>query len=83
MRHVMYVLFWLCEQPKSLYNFVPKREYIGLLLMRCEWLVDMEFEERFSEKFIMEVKESKEAYNKGEFVKVEGSKERKKLFESL
>ena len=51
--------------------------------MRCEWLVDMEFEERFSEKFIMEVKESKEAYNKGEFVKVEGSKERKKLFESL
>ena len=60
---------------------IPKERYE--FLIGCERLVDMEFEERFSKKFIMEVKESKEAYNKGEFVKVEGSNERKKLFESL
>ncbi len=60
---------------------IPKERYE--FLIGCERLVDMEFEERFSKKFIMEVKESKEAYNKGDFVRVEGSKERKKLFESL
>ena len=60
---------------------IPKERYE--FLIGCERLVDMEFDERFSKKFIMEVRESKEAYNKGEFVKVKDSKDRKKLFESL
>ncbi len=60
---------------------IPKKRYDYLI--GCERLVDMEFEEKFSKKFIMEVKESEEAYNKGEFVKVKDSKDRKNIFDSL
>ena len=60
---------------------IPKERYE--FLIGCERLVDMEFEEKFSKKFIAEVKESEDAYKKGKFVRVKDSKMRKKLFESL
>lgn len=52
-------------------------------LVKCERLVDLEFEDKFSTEFIKEAKESEEAYKKGEFIRVKNSKERRKLFESL
>ena len=52
-------------------------------LTKCERLVDMEFEENFSKTFVVEVRESEEAYKKGEYKEVKSKKERKKLFDSL
>ena len=43
----------------------------------------MEFEEKISDEFIAEVKESEEAYERGEYIEVENREEREKLFESL
>ena len=60
---------------------IPKERYE--YLVKCERLVDMEFEETFSKQFIKEVQESEESYKKGEFIRVKTSKERKKLFDSL
>ncbi|MCK5040287.1 MAG: hypothetical protein KAR87_04940 [Candidatus Aenigmarchaeota archaeon] len=59
--------------PRERYNYLTK----------CEHLVDMEFEEKFSDEFVAEVKESQKAYERGEFVEVNNEEERKKLFESL
>ena len=52
-------------------------------LIKCERLVDMEFEEKFSDEVIAEVKESEEAYRRGEYIEVKDKEEREKLFESL
>lgn len=60
---------------------IPKEEY--RLLVKCRHIVESEFEEKFSKEFIEEVKESEEAYKKGEFVRVKNSEERKKLFDLL
>ena len=60
---------------------IPKERYEYLI--ECERLIDLEFEEKFSEKFIQEVKESEEAYKRGDFVRVKNSQDRKKIFESL
>ncbi len=60
---------------------IPKERYE--YLVKCERLVDMEFEEKFSREFIDEVKESEEAYKSGDFIKVRNSEERKKTFDSL
>ena len=60
---------------------IPKEEYD--LLLKCRHIVESEFEEKFSEKFIREIKESEEAYKKGEFVRVKNSEDRKRLFDSL
>jgi hypothetical protein len=43
----------------------------------------MEFEEKFSDEFIAEVKESEEAYARGEYIEVKNRREREKLFKSL
>ena len=60
---------------------IPKEEYE--LLLKCKHIVESEFEGKFSEKFIKEIKESEEAYKKGEFVRVKNFEDRKKLFDSL
>ena len=60
---------------------IPKEEYE--LLLRCRHIVESEFEEKFSVKFIKEIKESEESYKKGQFVRVKNSEDRKKLFDSL
>ncbi len=60
---------------------IPKERYE--YLVKCERLVDMEFEEKFSKDFIDEVRESEEAYKSGDFIKVRNSVERKKTFDSL
>jgi len=60
---------------------IPKEEYD--FLMKCRHIVDAEFEEHFSPQFIMAVKESEEAYKKGDVVKVKSAEERRKLFASL
>ena len=60
---------------------IPKEEYE--LLLRCKRIVESEFEENFSEDFIKAVRESEEAYKKGEYVRVKNSEERRKLFDSL
>ena len=52
-------------------------------LIKCERLVRMEFEEKFSKEFIMEVKESEAVYNKGEYIEVVNGSERKKLFDFI
>lgn len=38
---------------------------------------------KFSKKFMQEIKESEEAYKRGDFVIVKNAKERRKLFDSL
>ena len=60
---------------------IPKDEYE--LLVKCRHIVESDFEEKFSEEFIKDVKESEEAYKNGDFVNVKSSEERKKLFDSL
>ena len=60
---------------------IPRERYE--YLVKCERLVAMEFEEKFSDEFIAEVKESEEAYERGEYIEVENREEREKLFESL
>jgi len=60
---------------------LPKEEYE--LLVKCRHIVESEFEEKFSKEFIRDIKESEEAYRKGEFMRVKNSKERRKLFDSL
>lgn len=60
---------------------IPKDEYN--LLVKCRNIVKSEFEGKYSEKFIRDIKESEEAYRKGEFVRVTNSKERRTLFDSL
>jgi hypothetical protein len=60
---------------------IAKEEYD--FLVKCRHIVDAEFEEAFSSEFIEAVKESEEAYRKGEYVKAKNSEERKKLFASL
>ncbi len=60
---------------------IPRKRYEYLI--KCERLIDMEFEESFSREFIEEVKESEGAYKTGEFVEVKSSDDRKKLFDSL
>ncbi len=60
---------------------IPRERYEHLV--KCERLVAMEFEENFSDEFMAEVKESEEAYERGEYIEVENREERAKLFESL
>ena len=60
---------------------IPWKRYEYLI--KCERLVDMEFEEKFSDEFIAEVKESEEAYARGEYIEVKDKEEREKLLESL
>ena len=60
---------------------IPRKRYE--FLIECERLVDMEFEEKFSKEFIKEVRESEEAYKKGNFVRIKSAEDRKRLFESL
>ena len=60
---------------------IPRKEYE--LLLKCKHIVESEFEEKFSEKFIKEIKESREEYKRGEFTMVKNSADRKKLFNSL
>ena len=57
---------------------IPRERYDYLI--KCERLVDMEFEEKFSDEFIAEVKESEEAYRRGEYIEVKNREEREKLF---
>jgi hypothetical protein len=45
---------------------IPRERYDYLI--KCERIVDMEFEEKFSDEFIAEVKESEEAYRRGEYI---------------
>ncbi|KAF5437751.1 hypothetical protein C5S35_02465 [Candidatus Methanophagaceae archaeon] len=60
----------------------PRKRYEYLI--KCERLVDMEFEEKFSDEFIAEVRESEAAYARGEYIEVKDKEERReKLFESL
>ena len=60
---------------------IPKEEYN--FLVKCRHIIDAEFEEHFSPQFIMAVKESEEAYKKGDVVKIKSRDERRKLFASL
>ena len=60
---------------------IPKEEY--KFLVKCRHIIDAEFGEHFSPQFIMAVKESEEAYKKGDVVKIKSRDERRKLFASL
>ena len=60
---------------------IPRKEYETLI--KYKRIVDSEFKEKFSKRFIEDVKKSEEEYKKGEFVRIKNSKERKKLFASL
>ncbi|HIH10345.1 MAG TPA: hypothetical protein HA254_06810 [Candidatus Diapherotrites archaeon] len=60
---------------------IPKKDYE--LLVKCRHIVESEFEEKYSEAFIRDIKESEDAYEKGDFVRVKNSQERRKLFDSL
>ena len=58
---------------------IPKEEYE--LLIRCRHIVESDFEEKFSEKFIKEIKESEEAYKRGDYIRFKNAKEAKKYFD--
>ena len=60
---------------------IPKKDYE--LLVKCRHIVESEFEEKYSEAFIRDIKESEDAYEKGDFVRVKNSQERRELFDSL
>ena len=60
---------------------IPKREYD--ILLKCKRIVESEFEGKFSEQFIKDIRKSEEEYAKGKFVRLKTSKELKKLFDSL
>lgn len=60
---------------------IPKKEY--KLLIKCKRIVESEFEEKFSKKFVEDIKKAEEEYRKGNFVEVKSSEERKNLFDSL
>jgi len=60
---------------------IPEEEY--QVLMRCRHIVESEFEEKFSKRFMEHVRESEEAYQRGDVVRVKGQRERRKLFGSL
>jgi len=53
------------------------------LLVKCRHIVQSEFEENFSEKFIKAVMKSEEDYRKGKVVRIRNSQERRKLFDAM
>ncbi len=55
---------------------IPRERYEYLI--KCERLVDMEFEEKFSDDFIAEVKEREEAYKRGEYIEVKDREDENK-----
>ena len=52
-------------------------------LIECEKLVDLEFEERFSEPFIKELRESLKDYKEGRFKRFKTMKEAKRYLDTL
>lgn len=52
-------------------------------LIECEKLVDLEFEDRFSESFIKEVRESVKDYREGRFKRFKTMKEAKHYLDTL
>ena len=59
---------------------IPKKTYE--LLLKCKSIVESDFEERFSKKFIDAIKKSEKAYGAGQFVRCSSRQERLKLFDS-
>ena len=60
---------------------IPKDEYERLV--KCRHIVESEFEEKFSKKFIEDVKNAEEEYKKGNFVRFNNKGEAKKYLNSL
>jgi len=60
---------------------IPKKEY--KLLIKCRHIVKSEFEERFSKKFIKDVRKAEDKYKKGNFVKFDNKSEATKYLDSL
>ena len=60
---------------------IPKEEY--KLLLRCKHIVESDFEEKFSDKFIKEIRESEEAYKRGDYLRFKNVKEAKKHFDRV
>ena len=60
---------------------IPEERYEYLI--GCERLVDMEFEERFAEKFIKEVKESERDYKEGKLKRFKTMKEVKHYLDNI
>jgi chorismate mutase len=60
---------------------IPEKEY--LILLKYRKLVDAEFEEKFTEKFLEDVRKSEKAHQKGEYIRCSSREERDRLFESL
>lgn len=60
---------------------IPKKEY--KLLIKCKHIVKSEFEERFSKKFVQDVKKAEDEYRKGNFVRFDNKSEARKYLDSL
>ena len=60
---------------------IPKKEYE--LLVKCKRIVESEFEERFSEKFIRDIKKAEEEYKEGNFVRFDSRAAAKEHLDSL
>lgn len=60
---------------------IPKKEYD--FLVKCKHIVKAEFEERFSKKFIADVKKAEDEYRKGDFVRFDSSRDATKYLDSL
>jgi len=79
-RYLKKLVFKVIKMAKETIT-IPKEEYE--LLVKCKHIIESDFEEKFSEQFIKEIKESEESYKRGDFVRVKSSEERRKLFDSL
>lgn len=58
---------------------IPKAEFD--FLVKCKQIVESDFEEKYSKEFVAAVKESEEAYKKGDFVRFKSVKEAKAFFD--
>ena len=60
---------------------IPRERYEYLI--KCERLVDMEFEDLFSDSFVKEVRDSEEDYESGRYDRFKYLKDARKHLDSL
>ena len=60
---------------------LPREEFE--LLKKCQRIVESDFEEKFTKKFIEDIKKARKEYKKGEFVKFSTKKAALDYLDSL
>ena len=60
---------------------IPREDFE--LLKKCQRIVESDFEEKFTKKFVEDVKKARQEYEKGEFVKFSSKKAALDYLDSL